>query len=228
MPDRMPTMSGQPKLRLRLSVEVLRQARSGPTPVRKRRARPTGIMILLKNGAPTLIRLLVNHSEKTGKSVPERTAMQATRKSREAHEPRADVRVRKRVHGTDNAAARKESAKNAEQERAKDQPDVPHLHHAALFLHHHGVQERRAGEPRKQRSVFDGIPAPVAAPTQNGVGPMRAEKNADRLETPRDHRPFAGEVNPFFAGIAREQRGKRKRERNGKTRIAGIKIRRVN
>src|SRR5258708_373292 len=81
-PQSSPKMTGQPKLRFRLSPEVLRQASSGPTPVRKRIASPTGIMILLKNGAPTLMRLLVNHSEKTGKSVPERTAMQATRKSR--------------------------------------------------------------------------------------------------------------------------------------------------
>ena len=45
-------------------------------------ARPMGIITLLKKGAPTLMRLLVNHSEKTGKSVPERTAMHATRKRR--------------------------------------------------------------------------------------------------------------------------------------------------
>src|SRR5258707_722323 len=74
-------MTGQPKLRLRLSPEVLRQASSGPTPVRKRSASPTGIIIFLKNGAATVMGLLVNHSEKTGKSVPERTAMEATRKS---------------------------------------------------------------------------------------------------------------------------------------------------
>src|SRR5215470_4899332 len=77
-----PTIAGQPKLRFRLSLEVLRQASNGPTPVRKRMVRPIGIMTLLKNGAPTLMRLLVNHSEKTGKRVPERTAMHAIRKSK--------------------------------------------------------------------------------------------------------------------------------------------------
>src|SRR5215469_8922392 len=77
-----PAIKGQPKLRFMLSAEVLRQARSGPTPVRKRIASPIGTMTLLKKGAPTLMRLLVNHSENTGKSVPERTAMQATRNSK--------------------------------------------------------------------------------------------------------------------------------------------------
>src|SRR5579859_18321 len=81
-PQSSPTIKGQPKLRFRLSPEVLRQARSGPTPVRNKIASPTGIMILLKNGAPTLMREPESPSEMTGNSVPERTAMQATRKSR--------------------------------------------------------------------------------------------------------------------------------------------------
>src|ERR1700739_1608155 len=81
-PQSRPTITGQPKLRFRLSPEVLRQASNGPTPVRNRIARPTGIMILLKNGAPTLMREPESPSEMTGKRVPERTAMHATRKSK--------------------------------------------------------------------------------------------------------------------------------------------------
>src|SRR4051794_12398470 len=41
------TMSGQPKLRFRLSVEVLRHASSGPTPVRNKSSKPIGILTLL-------------------------------------------------------------------------------------------------------------------------------------------------------------------------------------
>src|SRR5258708_24916594 len=93
------------------------------------------------------------------------------------------MRIRKRVNRTDNAAASKEGAKNAEQEGAEDQPDVPDLHHAALFLHHHGVQKSRAGEPGEQRSVFDRIPTPVAAPAENGVGPVRAKQNRSEEHT---------------------------------------------
>src|SRR6267378_2764678 len=134
------------------------------------------------------------------------------------------MRIRKRVNRTDNAAASKEGAKNAEQEGAEDQPDVPDLHHAALFLHHHAVQKSRAGKPGEQRSVFDRIPTPVAAPAENGVCPVRAKQNADRLEAPVDHRPFTGEVNPLFAGVAGKQGGESKRKRNGEARVAGIKI----
>jgi len=52
-------MTGQPKLRFRLSPEVLRQARSGPNASQEKKRKPPGIIILLKNGAPTLMRLLV-------------------------------------------------------------------------------------------------------------------------------------------------------------------------
>src|ERR1700730_4150299 len=81
-PESKPTIRGQPKLRFKLSVEVLRQASKGPTPVRNRSSKPIGIFTLLKNGAPTLMREPENHSENTGKRVPERTAMQETSKIR--------------------------------------------------------------------------------------------------------------------------------------------------
>src|SRR6202795_3638806 len=77
-PAMRPINSGQRKLRLRLSSEVLRHASKGPTPVRNKSNKPMGIFTLLKNGVPTLMRSPVNHSEKTGKSVPERTATQDT------------------------------------------------------------------------------------------------------------------------------------------------------
>ena len=138
------------------------------------------------------------------------------------------MRIGEGVDGTDDAAAREERAENAEKERGENQPDVPDLHHAALFLHHDGVKESGASEPRKQRSVFDRIPAPIATPTENGVGPMSAEKNAEGLEAPGDHGPFAGEVNPLFAGITSEQSGEGKCERNGETGVAGIEVGRMN
>src|ERR1700674_1026590 len=75
-----PINNGHPKLRLRLSSDVLRQASRGPTPVRNKSNKPMGIFTLLKNGVPTLIRSPVNHSLKTGKSVPHSTAMQDTSK----------------------------------------------------------------------------------------------------------------------------------------------------
>src|SRR5712671_941722 len=81
-PAASPISSGQPKFRFRLSVEVFRHASNGPTPVKNSSSSPIGMFTLLKNGAPTLMRSPVNHSEKTGNSVPERTATQATSSSK--------------------------------------------------------------------------------------------------------------------------------------------------
>src|SRR5690349_7448708 len=75
-------IEGHWKFRFKLSVEVLRQASSGPTPVRNISSSPSGMFTLLKNGAPTLIREPVNHSENTGNSVPESTATHATSSTR--------------------------------------------------------------------------------------------------------------------------------------------------
>src|ERR1700675_2365227 len=77
-PPMTPIISGQVKLRLRLSTEVFRQASSGPTPVRNSRRRPMGMLTLLKNGAPTLILEPESASDRTGKRVPESTATQET------------------------------------------------------------------------------------------------------------------------------------------------------
>src|ERR1700722_7653504 len=77
-----PAVTGPWKFRRMLSVEVFRQASSGPTPVKNSNINPRGIFTLLKKGAPTLMREPVNHSEKTGNRVPESTATQATSSTR--------------------------------------------------------------------------------------------------------------------------------------------------
>src|SRR5215472_7078541 len=81
-PEITPPASGQAKLRRKASKEVLRQANSGPTPVSSNRKSAIGTFTLLKNGGPTLILLRVNHSERTGKSVPQSTAKQAANSTR--------------------------------------------------------------------------------------------------------------------------------------------------
>src|SRR5712691_7659730 len=77
-PAATPIASGHPKFRFRLSVEVFRHASSGPTPVKNSSSNPVGMFTLLKNGAPTLMRSPVIHSEKTGNNVPESMAMHDT------------------------------------------------------------------------------------------------------------------------------------------------------
>ena len=51
---------------------ALRQAMSGPTPVRNSRARPIGTIHLLKKGGPTVIRSPVTASERVGNIVANR------------------------------------------------------------------------------------------------------------------------------------------------------------
>ena len=100
----------------------------------------------------------------------------------------------------------------ASQNDAEDQPHVPDLQHAALFLHHDRMQESCAEEPGHEGSVFDGIPSPVTAPSENGVGPVGAEEDATGEKSPGDHGPAAGDVDPFVAGILHDQRAQREGE----------------
>src|ERR1035438_5301404 len=73
---------GHRKLRFRLSREVLRQASSGPTAVRKIRNNPIGTLTRLENGGPTVTFEPVTASDRTGKSVPHNTAKHATSSTR--------------------------------------------------------------------------------------------------------------------------------------------------
>src|SRR5271157_4775723 len=82
IPTTTPPASGHAKLRLSASNEVLRHASNGPTPVRNNKKSAMGTFTLLKNGGPTLILLPTTHSDNTGKSVPQRTAKHAARRTR--------------------------------------------------------------------------------------------------------------------------------------------------
>ena len=68
--------AGIAKFFLRLPNDVLRHASSGPTPVRKTRKMPIGIITLLKKGAPTVILYPRTQSESIGKRF--RTIRQST------------------------------------------------------------------------------------------------------------------------------------------------------
>ncbi len=132
------------------------------------------------------------------------------------------------MHRADHAGARQQRPEDAQHERGEDEPDVPHLHHAALFLHHHGMQKRRAGDPGQQRSVFDRIPSPISAPTEHCVSPMRAEQNPNALEAPCNHGPAPRDVNPFLTGVSAEKRCQCKSKRNRKSGVAEVEHRRMN
>src|SRR3954470_15443598 len=79
-PAARPATIGTVKLRFRLPRDVLRQANSGPTPVKTSSSNPTGIITRLKNGGPTVTFVPCTHSDRIGNSVPQRTVKHATRK----------------------------------------------------------------------------------------------------------------------------------------------------
>src|SRR5579864_8618600 len=85
----------------------------------------------------------------------------------EPYEPVSDTRLRERMNGVDDPAARQKRSKYGEHEREEDEPYVPHFHHAAFLLHHHGMQERGRGQPRQQTGVFYRVPRPISAPSEN-------------------------------------------------------------
>ncbi len=89
------------------------------------------------------------------------------------------------------------------------------------------MQEGCAGEPGHQRGVFDGIPAPVAAPAEHGVGPVHAEADAAGEEEPGDHRPTAGDGDPLLAGVAHHERAEREGEGHGEADVAEVEHRRM-
>src|SRR5947209_6373486 len=74
--------AGHRKLRLRLSMEVLRHASNGPTAVSSKSSNATGTLTRLKNGGPTVTLFPWTHSDRTGNSVPHNTVKQATSRSR--------------------------------------------------------------------------------------------------------------------------------------------------
>src|ERR1700676_4799315 len=72
--------NGIVKFRLKLWNEVLRQASTGPAPVKNNRSNPMGIVVLLKNGGPTETVTFCTAFEMMGKMVPQSTAKTAANK----------------------------------------------------------------------------------------------------------------------------------------------------
>src|SRR5690348_4290969 len=164
--------------------------------------------------ASQIIAILIPSSEAGQKNYPEK-----------GDKPPADRRLCKRMHRTDDTGARQHRAEDAQHEGYENEPDIPSLHHAALFLHHHRMQESRASDPWQQRSILDGIPGPIPAPSEDGISPVGAEQNANSKKTPSDHRPAPRNVNPFLTGIAAEQRRHGECEGNRESGISEIKHR---
>ena len=107
----------------------------------------------------------------------------------------------------DHAATGEESPEDTQEEGGKNQDHIPHLHHAALFLHHHRVQKSGPGKPGHQGGVFHRVPAPVAAPSEYGIGPARSQEDPHGEEQPRQHGPMPGGLDPLLPRLLRNERG---------------------
>src|SRR5262252_9204780 len=116
-----PAMPGQRKFRRKLSADVFLHARSGPTPVKNNSKRPSGILTLLKNGAPTLILAL-----QVIAVLEIRAEAHRENRDQKSDKPAANVRLRKCMHGTHDTAARQHGSEEAKEEREEDEPHVPH------------------------------------------------------------------------------------------------------
>src|SRR3974390_3130223 len=84
-----------------------------------------------------------------------------------------------------------------------------------------------ACQPGHEARVLYWIPAPVAAPTEDGVCPVHAEKDSAGEEEPCDHCPGPRNLDPLFAWIAHHQSAEGKCEGDGESDIAEIKHRRM-
>ncbi len=96
-----------------------------------------------------------------------------------------------------------------------------------FLLHDDGMEEGGAGEPGHEGGVFDGVPSPVAAPAEDGVGPVHAEADAAGEEEPGDHGPAAGDADPLFAGVAHHEGAEGEGEGDGEADVAEVEHRRV-
>ena len=110
----------------------------------------------------------------------------------QAEDVGADGAVAEGVDRLQDAGADEEGAEQRQREGGDDQAGVPDLQHPAPLLDHDRVQERGPRQPRHQRRVLDRVPGPVPAPSELGVGPARAEQEAEAEERPGDQREAAG------------------------------------
>ena len=90
------------------------------------------------------------------------------------------------------------------------------------------VDKRDADQPRQKRHVFDGVPAPVAAPAQDHVRPHGPQSDAERQKHPRRQGKALAAKHPSAVAPANDAGGDRVGKRHRQTRIAQEEHRRVN
>ena len=127
----------------------------------------------------------------------------------------------------EHPASDQERADQRKRKRDNDEEQVPDLEHLPLFLDHHGMQEGGSDQPRHKRGILHRVPPPVAAPSQFIIGPVTAQEYARGQAHPREDRPPLGDLDPFLAQSAGEQRRHGKGKGNRKPDVAHVQHRRV-
>ena len=82
------------------------------------------------------------------------------------------------------------------------------------------MHERHTAQPRQQARVFHRVPAPVAAPAQDDVGPYRPQADAGTEKQPRKRRHPVCPLDPRGRIVACEQGGQRVGKRHRHARVA--------
>ena len=134
---------------------------------------------------------------------------------------------REGVHRGEHAGAHEEGAEERERERQDREEHRPDAEATALFGDGERVDERGAREPRHERGVLDRVPEPPAAPAELVVGPVGAERDAEREEHPGGRRPRTHPAGPGGVKTTGDERGDREGERHGEAHVAQIEERRM-
>ena len=142
---------------------------------------------------------------------------------------KADVRPRKGVYGEvseDTAAGQERPIEN--ERIGEDRREMDEIECAAPRTCDGDQMEQDAGEqPRYERGVLHGIPAPVAAPAEHLVCPVAADEDACAEKRPRDERPAAHRCEKVPVCGAAHHTLKRVNKGNGEERIADKDDRRM-
>ena len=159
------------------------------------------------------------------------------RKSRQRYDridgdkPEADARAAERMHGeiAQKAASREERAvereRIGEDSRKMRECEIRRAHASGREQ----VDEDARSEPRHERRVLHGIPAPPAAPAEHLVRPESTDEDARTEERPGDERPASRKCEPRRAvRLFRQQRPQGRRIRHGEQCVAKEHERRMN
>ena len=144
---------------------------------------------------------------------------------RPSHRP-----LTKSVHGIDDAASDEIGGEEARKGRQADEENIGSSQDLPASLDHDGVEGGCREEPRDEGRVFNGIPGPVAAPSEFHVRPPRPKQDARGKEGPgKQHEGARGNVPRAFAFLLPGQRsGEGQAGRDGKAGVAEEEQRRMN